>query len=33
VSDAVDTVICVPDDVWRNRPKRVEQFTDKINCV
>jgi len=25
VPDAVDTVICVPDDV--------EQFADKINCV
>jgi len=27
------TVICAPDDGWRNHPKRVEQFTGKINCV
>ena len=33
VPDAVDTVICAPDDGRRNRPKHVEQFTDKINCV
>ena len=33
VPDAVDTVICAPDDGWRNHPKHVEQFTDKINCV
>jgi len=26
-------VICTPDDGWRNHPKHVEQFTDKINCV
>jgi len=31
--DAVDTVICAPDDGWRNHPKHVEQFTDEINCV
>jgi len=33
VPDAVDTVICAPDDGWRDHPKHVEQFTDKINCV
>ena len=31
--DTVDTAICAPDDGWRNSPKHVEQFTDKINCV
>jgi len=29
----VDTVICAPDDGWRNHPKHVDQFTDKINRV
>jgi len=33
VPDAVDTVICAADDGWRNHPKHVEQFRDKINCV
>jgi len=33
VPDAVDRVICAPDDGWRDHPKHVEQFTDKINCV
>ena len=33
VPDAVDTVISAPDDGWRDHPKHVEQFTDKINCV
>jgi len=33
VPDAVDAFICTPDDVWRNHPKHVEQFTGKINCV
>jgi len=32
VPDAVDTVICVPDDGWRNHPKHVQQFTDKL-CI
>ena len=32
-SSTVDTVICAPDDGWRNHPKHVEQFTDKIDCV
>ena len=31
--DAVDRVICAPDDGWKNHPKHVEQFTDKINCI
>jgi hypothetical protein len=31
--DAVDTVVCAPDDGWRYHPKHVEQFPDKINCV
>ena len=33
IPDAVDTVICASDDGWRNHPKHVEQFTDKINCI
>ena len=33
VPDAVDTVICAPDDGWKNHPKYVEQITDKMNCV
>ena len=28
VPDAVDTVVCAPDDGWRYHPKHVEQFTD-----
>jgi hypothetical protein len=28
LSDAVDTVVCAPDDGWRYRSKRVEQFPD-----
>jgi len=31
--DAVDTVVCAPDDGWKYRPKHVDQFPDKINCV
>jgi hypothetical protein len=31
--DAVDTVVCAPDDGWLYHPKHVEQFPDKINCV
>ena len=31
--DAVDTVVCAPDDGWKYHPKYVEQFPDKINCV
>ena len=26
--DAVDTVVCVPDDGWRYHPKHVEQFPE-----
>ena len=26
--DAVDTVVCAPDDGWRYQPKHVEQFPD-----
>ena len=33
IPDAVDTVVCAPDDGWWYFPKQVEQFTDKINCV
>ena len=33
IPDAVDAVVCAPDDVWRYHPKHVEQFPDKINCV
>jgi hypothetical protein len=28
--DAVDTVVCAPDDGWRNHPKHVEKFPDKL---
>jgi hypothetical protein len=31
--DAVDTIVCTPDDVWRYHPKHEEQFSDKMNCV
>jgi hypothetical protein len=33
IPDAVDTVVCDPDDGWWYHPKHVEQFPDKINCV
>jgi hypothetical protein len=33
IPDAVDTVICAPNDGWWYHPKHVEQFPDKINCV
>ena len=26
--DAVDTVVCAPDDRWKYHPKHVEQFPD-----
>jgi hypothetical protein len=32
IPDAVDTVVCTPDDGWRYHQKHVEQFPD-INCV
>ena len=31
ITDAVDTVICAPDDGWWYHPKHV--VPDKINCV
>jgi len=31
--DAVDTVVCAPDDGWWYDQKHVEQFPDKINYV
>ena len=31
--DAVDTVVCDPENGWKYRLKHVEQFPDKINCV
>ena len=33
IPDAVDTVVCAPDDGWWYHPKHVEQFPDKINFV
>jgi hypothetical protein len=33
IPDAVDTVLCAPDDGWRYHPKHVQQFPDKRNCV
>jgi len=33
IPDAVDTVVCAPEDGLRYHPKYVEQFPDKINCV
>jgi len=33
IPDAVDTVVCAPDDGWWYHPKHVKQFPDKINCV
>ena len=33
IPDAVDTVVCTPDDGWWYHAKYVEQFPDKINCV
>jgi hypothetical protein len=28
MSDAVNTVVCAPDDGWKYHPKHVEQFPD-----
>jgi hypothetical protein len=28
ITDAVDTVVCAPDDGWKYQPKLVEQFPD-----
>jgi len=33
IPDAVDTVVCAPDDGWWYHPKHVKQLPDKINCV
>jgi hypothetical protein len=33
IPDAVDTVVCDPDEGWCYHPKYIEQFSDKINCV
>jgi hypothetical protein len=33
IPDAIDTVICAPDDGWWYHPKHLEQFPDKIKCV
>ena len=33
IPDAVDTVVCAPDDGCWYHPKHVEQFPGKINCV
>ena len=33
IPDVVDRFVCVPDDGWWYKPKHVEQFPDKINCV
>jgi len=33
IPDAVDTVVCAPDDWWWYHSKHAEQFPDKINCV
>jgi hypothetical protein len=33
IPNAVDTVVCTPDDGGWYHPKHVEQFPDKINCV
>jgi hypothetical protein len=31
IPDAVDTVICAPDDGWKYHPKHAEQFPDINN--
>jgi hypothetical protein len=31
--DAVDAVVCAPDDGWYYHSKHLQQFPDKINCV
>jgi hypothetical protein len=28
VTDAVDTVVCAPDDGWKYHPKHIQQFPD-----
>jgi hypothetical protein len=31
--DAVNTVVCAPDDGWKYHPKNAEKFPDKIICM
>ena len=33
IPDAVDSVVCAPDDGWWYHSKHAEQFPDKIKCV
>jgi len=33
IPDAVDTVVCAPDNGWWYNPRHIEQFPDKMNCV
>jgi hypothetical protein len=33
IPDAVDRVVCAPDDGWWYHPKHVLQFPDKINNI
>jgi len=33
IPDAVDTLVCAPDNGWWYHPKHVEQFPGKIMCV
>jgi hypothetical protein len=33
IPDAVNRVVCAPNDGWWYHPKYVGQFPDKINCV
>jgi len=33
IPDAVDTVVCAPDDGWWYHPTHVQQFPDKMDCV
>ena len=33
ITDAVDTMVCAPDDGWRYYSKHVKQFPDIINCI
>jgi hypothetical protein len=34
VTDAIDKVVCAPDDGWRNHPKKIySSFQKYIKCV
>jgi hypothetical protein len=33
IPDAVDTVVCVPDDGWKYHRKHIERFPGKINYL